>query len=168
MKVQLRLLTSLFEQAHRDLSRRHPFAAERVGFLTCGVAETPTRDLLLLGHRWHVVHDDDYMHDATVGACIGPPAFRRILQFAHAERVSILHVHRHEHRGVPRFSNVDAISMRDFVVGFVNACPSRPHGAVVLSNDSATGVVRFPGRSTLVQITGFEIVGVAMRSFIAT
>jgi hypothetical protein len=31
--------------------------------------------------------------------------------------------------------------MREFVPGFFNACRSRPHGAVVLSHDSAAGAI---------------------------
>lgn len=141
MNVHLRLAQSLLDATHDDLSRLHAFAAERVGFLCCGVARLIDRDLLLLGESWHSVADEDYVQDPRVGACIGGGAFRKIFQVAHREPVAILHVHRHDHHGQPEFSLTDERSMREFVPGFFNACPSRPHGALVLSHDSAAGAI---------------------------
>lgn len=141
MNIHLRLLRPLLQQIREDLSRHHPFAAERVGFLTCGVATLADPGLLLLGEAWHPVADEDYVNDDNVGACIGGGAFRKIFQIAHREPVAILHVHRHDHRGRPGFSYTDERSMREFVPGFFNACRSRPHGAVVLSQNSAVGAI---------------------------
>jgi hypothetical protein len=141
MNIVLRMLRPLLQQIHEDLSRPHPFAAERVGFLTSGVASLAEPGLLLLGENWHPVADEDYLQDAKVGACIGGGAFRKIFQIAYRQPIAILHVHRHDHRGKPGFSFTDERSMREFVPGFFNACRSRPHGALVLSHDSAVGAI---------------------------
>jgi hypothetical protein len=50
-------------------------------------------------------------------------------------------VHIHDHSGRPGFSFVDERSMREFVPGFFNVCPSCPHGAMVFSRDSAVGAI---------------------------
>ncbi|MFL6605664.1 MAG: hypothetical protein ACJ8R9_30635 [Steroidobacteraceae bacterium] len=141
MNIHLRLFRALLRQIHEDLSRAHPFAGERVGFLTCGVATLTDSGLLLLGEAWHPVADEDYVKDAHVGACIGGGAFRKVFQIACCEPVAVLHVHRHDHLGRPGFSFTDERSMREFVPGFFNACRSRPHGALVLSHNSAVGAI---------------------------
>jgi len=85
MNICLRLLGPLLKKIHEDLSRSHPFAAERVGFMTCGVASQSGPGILLLGEAWHAVADDDYIEDDRVGACIGGGAFRRLFQTVYRE-----------------------------------------------------------------------------------
>ena len=159
MNIHLRLPRGLLTRIHEDLSRSHAFAAERVGFLCCGVTVLHDADLLLLGQDWHPVADEDYVEHPRVGACIGGGAFRKIFQIAYREPVTILHVHRHDHRGKPGFSLTDDRSMREFVPGFFNACQSRPHGALVLSHDSAIGAVWLKGDGRPRQLNSVQIVG---------
>jgi hypothetical protein len=159
MNIRLRALMGILREIHADLSRPHPFAFERVGFLTCGIAEFHSTELLLLAQTWHTIDDADYLNDPSVGACIGPTAFRKILQAAHQSTETILHVHRHDHRGQPAFSALDAQSMREFVPGFFNACPSRPHGAIVLSYDAGIGAIWMRPDSVPIPIHRFEFVG---------
>ena len=161
MNICLRLLHSQVEQIHEDLSRPHLFAFERVGFLTCTAAGLPDEGILLLGHTWHSVADRDYVCDRSVGACIGPAAFRKVLQIAYRDPVAILHVHRHEHRGPPLFSMTDEESMTEFVPGFFNARPTLPHGALLLSQDSVAGAIWLaPGRDRHA-LDRFDLVGIA-------
>lgn len=141
MSVRLRLPRPLLQQINADLCRPHGFAAERVGFLTCGVATLTEPGLLLLGEAWHSVADEDYLNDPRVGACIGGSAFRKLFQIVYREPAVILHLHKHDHMGEPRFSLTDERSMREFFPGFFNVCPTRPHGAMVLSQNSAVGTV---------------------------
>src|SRR6267154_2363907 len=101
MSIELRLTRSLLERTHADLSRPHPYAWERITFLSCRPALLREVGTVLLGLDLHPVLDDDYERDNTVGAMLGAGAFRRILQFAYNNPVSILHVHRHEHLGKP-------------------------------------------------------------------
>lgn len=168
MKIHLRLPQKLLANIHADLSRPHPFAAERVGFLICGSAALPGDGLLLLGQIWHVIDDRDYLDDPSVGACIGPSAFRKVLQQVFREPASILHVHRHDHRGRPLFSRTDVNSMHEFVPGFFNACGSRPHGAVVLSHDSAEGRIWLQSGSVGQSIDRYELIGAPMQRWSAS
>jgi hypothetical protein len=163
--THLKLPGLLLEGIHRDLSRPHTFAAERVGFLTCGSGEAPGGDQILLGHRWHSVADEDYVDNPRVGAAIGGSAFRKILQYAYHNPVSILHVHRHDHPGAPMFSPVDLKSAREYVPGFFNVQHSMPHGIMVLSFDSAAGQVWDFGRPVARPIDVFHIVGFPMRKW---
>jgi len=125
-----------------DLSRSHPFAAERVGFLTVCSNMSRAADCLIVAKKWISVADEDYVRARHVGACIGPAAFRKVLEYAYFSDVGIFHVHRHDHCGVPRFSRVDLMSMRDFIPSFFNARPHQVHGAIVLSLNSSAGVFR--------------------------
>ncbi len=163
MKIHVRLPQTLLASIHADLSRPHPFAAERVGFLFCGSAALSGEGLLLLGQKWHVVDDRDYIDDRSVGACIGPGAFRDVLQQVYRAPASILHIHRHDHSGRPQFSRTDVKSMYEFVPGFFNACRSHPHGAVVLSHDSAEGRIWLHSGSAGHTIGRYELIGTPMQ-----
>jgi len=159
MIIRLRLLRLLLMQIHEDLSRRHSLAGERVGFLTCGAATLADAGLLLTGEAWHAVADEDYIEDPHVGACIGGGAFRRIFQVAYREPVAILHVHRHDHYGRPGFSKTDTRSMCEFVPGFFNACRTRPHGALVLSRDSAVGAIWMEAQGHHYSLATVDVIG---------
>jgi hypothetical protein len=163
MNVRMKLLQGLVEEMHADLSRPHPFAFERVGFLTCGIARADGDALVMLGSRWHSIADEDYIDKPDVGACIGPAAFRKILQYAYFEPVSIFHIHRHDHRGKPEFSGTDSASAREYVPGFFNACGTHPHGAIVVSLDNATGDLWMPGRRAPRRIDRFDVIGIPLR-----
>lgn len=163
MTARLRITSGLWSRLHLDLSRTHAFAFERVGFLTCDSATLPAGGLLLLAQAWHPVEDLDYIDKPSVGACIGPRAFRKILQHAYGSPCTILHVHRHDHRGVPGFSRTDSLSMREFVPGFFNACRSRAHGALVLSLDAAAGALWLDATSDPVNVDSFQVLGRPIR-----
>lgn len=158
MSIHLRLTAPLLQAIHADLSRPHPFAAERVGFLTCDTAALPDDGLVLLARQWHAPPDDHYLDDPRVGAYIGPAAFRYILQQAWRAPVSILHLHRHDHRGRPAFSLTDSASMNEFVPAFFNARPDLPHGAVVLSYDRGVGRIWRGAAGRPVNIDRFEVI----------
>lgn len=163
MSIRLRLRDTTWVQMHAELSRPHAHAAERVGFLTCGVATSADGGLLLVDSEWHSVEDTHYLVNPNVGACIGAAAFRAILQFAYHHRVSILHVHRHEHHGRPGFSTIDLASLRQFVPDFWNVRPEFPHGALVLSHDDATGLIWMPKGDGPTAIDRIDKVGVPLR-----
>jgi hypothetical protein len=165
VKTVFKIIDSLLQEIHSDLSRPHPFATERVGFLTCGIAQVAEEALVLLASRWHPVVDEDYVDDPKAGATIGPVAFRRILQYGYNTPVSIFHVHRHEHSGRPAFSTTDVRSAQEYVPGFLNVRRSHPHGAIVLSHDQATGHVWVPGHCIRQPIERFQVVGPRLRSW---
>jgi hypothetical protein len=143
MKTSFKISESLLKCIHADLSRPHRFAFERIGFIACRHASV-TGGIALLAERYHTVEDDDYLNNTKVGAMMGPSAIRKALQIAYKEPISMFHVHRHEHRGIPRFSPLDLRENAKFIPDFWKVRPGIAHGAIVLSHDSAFGLAWDP------------------------
>jgi hypothetical protein len=159
MNIHVRIPKSIFQDLHADLSRPHPHALERVAFVSCRPAALPGSGLLLLVHALHPVADEDYERSDEVGAMLSGAAFRKALQYAFNNSVSMFHVHRHEHRGHPRFSPVDLRESAKFVPDFWKVRPGHPHGAIVLSRDSAFGLVWHQQGKPAVPIAKFIVAG---------
>ena len=159
MTVLLRLDQQLFEDVHEDLSRPHAHAGERVAFLSCRPASLRGGALLLLGQALHPVLDEDYDRDDMVGAMLGAGAFRKILQHAYNTPVSILHVHRHEHWGRPWFSQVDLNEAQKYVPDFWKVRADFAHGILVLSRDSAAGLIWIPGTQSQCRLSRITVTG---------
>jgi hypothetical protein len=164
MKTAFRLTSVLARQLREDLLRPHPFALERVGFISARPAMAGP-DLSLLAAAYHPVADEDYLDDATVGAMIGPAAIRKALQIAYKQGVSMLHVHMHEHAGPPRFSRVDLREYPKFVPDFFNVQPGLPHGAILLSRNEITGLLWLQHGSSAVPLDEAIEVGAPFRFF---
>ena len=160
MNIELRLSQALYQSIHADLSRIHSFAAERVGFIACASGSLDGGGgLLLLGESYLPIEDDHYVDDPRVGATMGSAAIRAALQTAYNQSISMFHVHRHEHRGLPRFSGVDLRESHRFVPDFFKVQPHRCHGVIVLSHDSATGLCWTSDTRAPVAINKFVVVG---------
>lgn len=155
MKVCLKINGNLLDAVRRDLHRPHPFAYERVGFFTAGVAELGDR-MLLLVRDYMPVADEDYEIDYKVGAKIGSAAMRKAVQSAYRPTATLLHVHTHGGQGKPGFSAVDLNSARVFVPGFFETTPRMPHGLLVLSNDAAHGLLWLASDRLPVTIDQFQ------------
>jgi hypothetical protein len=134
--ITLRISNHLFEHMLHDLRRTHEYAGERVGFMHCRQSAL-RHGTLLLAHKYEPIRDDQYLEDPSVGARFDGSSIREAMQTALTEGTSVFHVHLHDHRGQPRLSGVDRREMRQIMPCFVNLCPDRLHGALVLSIDSA-------------------------------
>ena len=130
MMVHFKITQSLRSAVLRHLSKTHPFAAERVGFLSCRVASTHG-GLLILAENFHPVATGDYLKDSTVGAMMGPAAIRKALELAYNQRCSMFHVHCHGHAGRPGFSGTDSRETAQFVPDFFNVQPELGHWALL-------------------------------------
>src|SRR5437867_11322956 len=97
MTIKFKMTGRLYRAMQHDLVRPHPFAAERVGFISCRVGALLPEGLIILAHEYHPVNDADYLNDEAVGAMMGPAAIRKALQFAYNNPVSMFHVHMHDH-----------------------------------------------------------------------
>lgn len=115
--------------------------------------------LLLLVHGYLPVADEDYVHAPDVGAEIGSEAFRKALEWAYRTKSALMHVHTHHGEGRPRFSRVDLESGKRFVPSFFITIPRSPHGMVVLSEDSASGLLWLAEENNPVPIESFTQVG---------
>ena len=162
MRVAFKITRPLLDNVFADLRRSHPFAAERVGFLSCRVGALKSSGWVVLAHNFHSVADDDYLEDRTVGAMMGPSAIRKAMQTALSNEVCMFHVHIHEHRGRPRFSGIDLRETAKFVPDFWHVRPHMVHGAIVLSFDSMAGLCWHPQASDPVRISEFSVVGAPM------
>jgi hypothetical protein len=143
VKIVFKIDRQLWRQVQQDMDRPHPFAFERVGFFSCKPAALDD-GVLLLPDDYHPVADVDYEDVRGYGAMMGPGAIRKALQIAYGANVSMVHVHRHDHRGVPAFSRTDIRENGKFVPDFFKVRPQLPHGAVVMSHDAMIGEVWEP------------------------
>ena len=80
MKIEIRLTGSSHAEIIRDLSRAHPFAAERVGFASGRAGSLVNQGKLVLLNRYHSIPDDQYVDDPRVGARIGSAAITAAMQ----------------------------------------------------------------------------------------
>ena len=161
--ITLKIMASQMEKIRADLCRSHKFASERVGFITCRFGTPASGCLLILAEQYHAVADEDYIKDFGYGALIGTDAFRKIFQFALSHEVGIFHVHLHDHNGRPKFSKTDNREMAKYVPDFFHVRPKLPHGALVLSKDSANGRCWFKEVAGPKEITDFVVVGTPLR-----
>ena len=155
MTPLLRLPRSLFESIKDDLSRPHPIAAERVGFLYC---RTSHHGMISLAYAYIPVKDENYEADLTVGSCINSNAIREAMQRAIDFDDGVFHVHLHEHHGFPRFSGTDIQTLRKLVPSFRVVSLSNTHGGLVLSKESGSMVALKPDSRSL-QSGAVSIVG---------
>jgi hypothetical protein len=139
MTLKFRITRGLLDRIHLDLSRRHEFAYERVGFMSCAPA-TSSKGLILLGADYHPVEDADYEDGHFVGAMMGPAAIRKAMQFALTNNRAMFHIHRHEHRGIPNYSRTDLMESAKFIPDFFKVRGDLPHGTLLLSEDCIRGI----------------------------
>ena len=159
MTIAFRITRTLLRTALADLRRPHPYAAERVGFFSCRVGALKPSGYVVLCHDFHRIEDHDYVDDPTVGAMMGAAAIRKAMQIALQSDVGMFHVHVHEHAGRPRFSGTDTRETAKFVPDFWHVQPHMVHGAIVLSQDSMTGLCWHPETSVPRPISEFSVVG---------
>lgn len=159
MKIEFRLSQALYQSIHADLSRKHRFAAERVGFIACASGSLDGGGLLLLAESYLPVADDHYVDNPRAGATMGSAAIRVALQTAYNRPISMFHVHRHEHLGTPSFSGIDLRESRRFIPDFFKVQSQRSHGVIVLSQNSATGLCWNPGAKDPITINRFAVIG---------
>jgi hypothetical protein len=164
MKAAFKITASLLSSVRSDLARTHPFAYERVGFLTAGCAWTSGGDLLVVTRGYLPVEDDDYVMTDAVGAQINTNAMRQGVQAAYRSSSALFHVHTHGGRGTPGFSRVDLRSGVEFVPSFFHLIPTMPHGLIVLSDDSADGLLWLDRERKPIALGRFVSVGARLQT----
>jgi hypothetical protein len=166
VSVRFKITRQLLQAIRRDLSRPHAFAHERIGFISASLSSA-NDDLWVLARAYRPVADDDYLRDPSVGAMMGPDAIRKALQWALTEGVAIFHVHSHGGQGRPSFSGIDLREQAKFVPSFFQIARKCPHGALVLSDNSAYGNVWLDSNKPGESISGFVEVGVPLSTWSA-
>lgn len=158
MKACIKIMRPLLDTVRADLERSHPFAAERVGFLLAG-ATYAKGQVILTVNSYQGVDDEDYEQNSYVGAEIGSNAMRKAVQAAYRPQQALLHIHSHGGYGQPEFSDTDISSACDFVPAFFHPVPKMPHGLLVLSDDSVSGIFWQQGDQDPIIISDFITVG---------
>ena len=162
MRTVFRATENFFGDVRNDLMRPHPFAEERVGFITVRSAGD-TETLVMIAEEYHPLRDEDYLNDPAVGAMMGQEALRRALEIALLHRVGVFHVHMHLFPARRLwFSQTDLSEQLKFVPDFFKVRGEMPHGALVLSRTSEAGRV-WLGPKDVRQINEFNVVGPRMR-----
>lgn len=90
---------------------------------------------------------------------------RKATQFAYQDRSALLHIHSHGGIGRPEFSGIDLHSGAEFVPGFFHSVPRMPHGMLVLSQNSATGLLWLGSDQSGGYVADFVRVGAPYRKF---
>jgi hypothetical protein len=155
MSLTLRIPRSVLSAARQDLSRLHTFAYERIGFFRCRPTARP--DVIVIT-GYDSVPDDHYVRDTSAGACIGIVAIQAAMQRILTHDVGQIHVHQHEHRGVPGPSTTDSENQPKLVTSFRNLNAGLPHGSLILSTTHAWGEFVIPGKWRFVELTAISVV----------
>lgn len=166
MKVTFKITSALLTTIRIDLARPHPFAHERVGFISAGLSAIGD-DIIALAREYRPVEDRDYLPDPSVGAMMGSDAIRKAMQWALDTKAALLHVHSHGGTGVPEFSGIDIRENAKFVPDFFKVAAQSAHGAIVLSGNAARGQIWLERKAQPLAINTYSVVGMPIQSWSA-
>lgn len=158
MNVHFKITGSMLQQLQRDLSRSHPYAAERVGFLFSRQGAIDQNNILLLACEYLPLFDKHYIDDPSVGARINSTAIRNALQKVMDTGMTAMHVHIHHFSEWPQFSKTDNDSLARLIPSFHSVKPQVPHGAIILGCAGITGRIWIT-KDTTVAISKYSIIG---------
>jgi hypothetical protein len=138
-RVCIRIPAEIYKAVFADLRRPHPFAAERVGFLSASYKRYQKNEAIITITEYHTVPDDHYIRDSSVGAKINGDAIRACMQRIINTKKGCFHVHLHEHRSRPSPSPTDQNGLPPLVQSFFNVNPKFANGFLIFSKDSFYG-----------------------------
>ena len=163
MTIKVRITRKLLDEVRADLSRPHPFAAERVGFLYGRLACTDPALVLMTGYE--PVADDRYINDPWSGARIDSHAIRGAMQGVLDRGQGGFHVHMHHWPGRPVLSRMDAEEIPPVVTGLRRVGLAHAHGIVLLHAEECAAWVWLPGRDDSVEAQSVSDVGFPLKIF---
>ena len=118
---------TLFDEAVNDLKRIHPFAFERIGYLT---GKLENQNLVLNG--WLSIKDDYYEESNEVGARVGRDGMIFIMKRAFQSKKIFFHTHLHAFQRSPVFSFIDELSLLEVTHSLTNLTGQCFHGGIVI------------------------------------
>ncbi|MFC4765791.1 hypothetical protein [Effusibacillus consociatus] len=151
----IRMHKTIYQRMKGDLSRPHPHAWERVGY----VFIRPTQGTVLEATDYVPVPDEFYVRDSSVGAHVDHRAIALAMKRADHGNEGVLQVHEHGGKGIPQFSPVDYESHPVYLRSFQNANPRVTHGFLLLSENSMVARVWRPGVRQAFEIYSYKITG---------
>jgi hypothetical protein len=161
MTITLKVPGALFAEILRDLERPHPFAAERVGFVT-GRTGTLADGRLILLTGYYSIPDHEYVDDPSVGARIGSTAITWAMQAAYygrPRREGVFHIHLHGHHGRTGMSGTDRREIPPMIPGFRSVGRDAAHGIIILSLNHGSAWVWLPGEQESALAMAMAIIG---------
>jgi hypothetical protein len=167
MMIKIKLTGALHAEMLQDLKRPHPFAAERVGFVTGRIGTLADGRLILLT-GYHVIPDDQYMKDRKVGARIGSEPITWAMQAAYhgrGLREGVFHIHLHAHNGETGMSGTDSREIPPMVAGFRSVGREAAHGIIILSLNHGAAWVWLPDAEQPIQAASVSVIGSPIRVF---
>jgi len=157
MSITFQINERLLRTIHEDLSRPHAFALERMGFISCRPTFDNKQNVIIVARTYRPIQDNHYIDDPSYGALMNGDAIRMALELSYNQNASIVHVHRHEHRGKPKLSRTDIMESNKFIPSFINVRPLLPHATIVLSYNAMAGRCWLPNKKSPVPINKFII-----------
>jgi hypothetical protein len=157
MNIKLRITRTLLADVRADLSRPHPFAAQRVGFLYGRLVSAGSP--LVLMTEYEPVADDRYIDDPRSGARIDSQAIRTAMQGVLDRGQGGFHVHMHHGPGGPILSRIDVEEVPAVVTGFRRVGPVHAHGMLLLHAEECVAWVWLPGNDKPLTAESISVVG---------
>ena len=162
MRVVIRIPRSLLASVIEDLSRPHPLAAERVGFIFTRTSRAGPDQVIVLPVAYTPVNDKHYIDDPAVAVRINSDAIRMAHQRSRDSGHGCLHVHMHHGSSRPWFSLVDLETLQGLSPSLRRMAPAAIHGGLVLAGARASGLVWAPGEAGPAE-ADVSIIGFPMR-----
>jgi hypothetical protein len=161
LNVKFRIPKALKKKINFDLSRKHNYAYERVGFV---LTRTHWIDdeAIILAYDYKSVADDDYIEDREVGARINSSAIKQALEKAYYEKCGIFHVHSHSHLEKPLESCSDIAGIRPLIESISRIDKTQLFGYIIFSENSALCQIKSPNNKSFIESSVYSEVGYPM------
>lgn len=160
--IKIKLTGALHAEILTDLARPHPFAAERIGFVSGRTGTLAENGRLILLNGFHSIPDHEYVDDPHVGARIGSEAITWAMQATYhgrPKREGIFHIHLHGHHGQTGMSGVDRREIPPMIPGFQSVGREAAHGIIILSLNHGSAWVWLPGQQESIQAASMAVIG---------
>ncbi|HYX10009.1 MAG TPA: hypothetical protein VE912_25000 [Bacteroidales bacterium] len=159
LNIHIKIPRTIYNTAKSDLSRNHPYALERVGFLFGKVGKINSVSKLILINDYFPIDDTDYIEDDQVGAKINSEAIHKVMQKILDTNSGALHTHLHNFPGVPSLSKVDKQSIPPLVRSFQHIVPSQIHGIFLFHSNHHKSWIIPPGANNIKLANKITVVG---------
>lgn len=158
--ITIKIPSVLLNQIKKDLIRPHEFASERIGFINSKFKTFENGKIIILLNDYHVIDDDCYIDDSSVGARINSDAIRMGMQSIINNESGCFHVHYHEFSiESPEFSTTDFIDNPEIVKSFSNVNKNKAHGMIVIGNNGLNAQVKLPNSDKLQKVDKIVEIG---------
>jgi hypothetical protein len=160
MRVIFRITRKMLDDVKRDLSRPHPVALERIGFIYVRPG-TISEGHLLLATGYQPVRDEHYVESKTghsACAIINRYAITEAMQRSLNSREGVFHVHMHDVGVHFAFSTVDLKSLNCLMPSFYNINQKVLHGALLITRKGVIGKYWTPDKRSH-NLTRISVIG---------